>query len=62
MGHIEPWRAQFAILSRVESTYSARFAGVSKLSWFEPCFAMWVIGTGGESVGTVEGADAGRDE
>jgi hypothetical protein len=66
MGHIEPWRAQFAILSRDESTYSAPrhqpsalrpregrhyapalFAGVSSESWFEPVFAICVIGQSG---------------
>ena len=64
MGHMEPCRAQFAILSSVESTYSARFEGVSKLSWFEPCFAMCVMGSAGsvECVGTLAGAGAGGDE
>ena len=47
MGHIDPCRAQLAILSSVESTYSALFAGVSKLSWFEPSFAMCVMGSAG---------------
>ena len=64
MGHMEPWRAQFAILSSVERTYSARFEGVSKLNWFEPCFAIWVMGIAGsvEAVGIVDGDEAGRDE
>lgn len=64
MGHIEPCRAQFAILSSVESTYSARFAGVSKLSCVEPRFAIWVMGSAGsvELVGIVEGEEAGCDE
>lgn len=64
MGHMEPCRAQFATLSSVESTYSALFDGVSRLSWFEPCFAMRVMGTAGsvEEVGIVDGLDAGRDE
>lgn len=64
MGHMEPCRAQFAILSSVESTYSARFWGVSRLSWLEPCFAIWVIGRAGsvELVGTVASDDAGGDE
>ena len=64
MGHMEPCRAQLAILSNVESTYSALFEGVSKLSWFEPRFAICVMGSAGlvESVGMVEGDEAGRDE
>ena len=64
MGHIEPCRAQFAILSSVESTYSALFEGVSKLSWLEPRFAIAVIGSEGsvELVGMGEGDDAGFDE
>ena len=64
MGHIEPCRAQFAILSSVDSTYSAPFAGVSRLSWFEPRFAIWVMGSAGsvELVGTGAADDAGGDE
>ena len=64
MGHMDPCRAQLAILSNVESTYSALFEGVSKLSWFEPRFAICVMGSAGlvESVGMVEGDEAGRDE
>lgn len=61
MGHIEPCRAQLAILSRVESTYSARLEGVSKLICVEPRFAIWVIGSAGsvELVGVVEGDKGG---
>lgn len=65
MGHIEPCRPQLATLSSVDNTYSARFEGVSKLSWLEPCFAIWVIGMLGsvELVGTVCAGDgAGCDE
>lgn len=64
MGHIEPCRAQFATLSSVDNTYSARFEGVSRLSWFEPVFAIWVIGSAGfvELVGMTEGLEAGREE
>ena len=64
MGHIEPCRAQFAILSSVERTYSALFEGVSRLSWLEPRWAIWVIGSAGsvELVGIGAGDDAGRDE
>ena len=64
IGHIDPCRAQFAILSNVDKTYSARFEGVSKLSWLEPRFAIAVIGSEGsvELVGIGEGDDAGFDE
>ena len=64
MGHIEPCLAQLAILSSVESTYSARFEGFSRLSWVEPRFAIWVMGSAGlvESVGIVAGDEAGCDE
>jgi len=40
MGHIDPCLAQLAILSNVDSTYSALFLGVSKLSWLLPCEAI----------------------
>jgi len=44
IGHIEPCRAQFATLSKVDNTYSALFWGVSRLSWFEPVMAILVGG------------------
>ena len=40
------------------------FEGVSRLSWLEPRWAIWVIGSAGsvELVGIGAGDDAGRDE
>lgn len=57
MGQKLDWRAQLAILSIDDSTYSTPFLGVSSDSWFEPRFATDIRGTGPSGPAFEAGAD-----